>query len=142
MQDQSSDAARRAKIIERVRALLAMTTKNGCTEAEAMTAAAKAAELMEEYDLELRDVKSLEDERIPQQSRPFAADGRPREMHAAGIYVSLAIANFFDCKCWRSGTEVIFFVLRSRRRQQLSCRQPLGISQLRGPRIVCPMWSP
>ena len=105
----TSDAAKRVKLIERVRALLAMTTKNGCTEAEAMVAAAKAAQLMEEYDLELGDVKSLNDERIAQQSRPFAADGRPREMHAAGIYVSLAIANFFDCKCWRSGTEVIFF---------------------------------
>ena len=28
----------REKLLERVRALLAMTTKNGCTEAEAMTA--------------------------------------------------------------------------------------------------------
>jgi Protein of unknown function (DUF2786) len=89
MQDQISDTVKCAKIIERVRALLAMTTKNGCTEAEAMTAAVKAAELMEQYDLELGDVRSLEDERIAQQSKPFAADGRPREMHAAGIYVSL-----------------------------------------------------
>ena len=112
MQDQTSDAFKSAKIIERVRALLAMTTKNGCTEAEAIAAAAKAAELLEQYDLELKDVKSLEDERIAQQSRPFASDGRPREMHAAGIYVSLAIANFFDCKCWRSGIEVIFFGMK------------------------------
>jgi hypothetical protein len=109
---QSSDAIRRAKIIERARALLVMTTKNGCTEAEAMTAAAKAAELMEQYDLELKDVKSLEDERIAQQSKPFAADGRPREMHAAGIYVAVAIANFFDCKCWRNATDVVFFGLK------------------------------
>jgi hypothetical protein len=106
------DAAKRARMIERVRALLAMTTKNGGTEAEAMSAAAKAAELMEQYDLELADVKSLEDERIGQQSKPFAADGRPREMHAAGIYVSVAIANFFDCKCWRNATEVIFFGMK------------------------------
>jgi hypothetical protein len=34
------------KLIERVRALLAIDTKNGCTEAEAMTAAALAAKLM------------------------------------------------------------------------------------------------
>jgi hypothetical protein len=71
---------------------------------------------MEEYDLELKDVKSLEDERIAQQSQPFATEGRPREMHSAGIYVSVAIANFFDCKCWRSGwrsgTEVIFFGMK------------------------------
>jgi hypothetical protein len=112
MQDQTSDAVRRAKIIERVRALLAMTTKNGCTEAEAMAAATKAAELMEQYDLELKDVKSLEDERIAQQSKPFADDGRPREMHAAGIYVATAIANFFDCKCWRNATEIIFFGMK------------------------------
>jgi hypothetical protein len=41
-----------------------MTTKNGCTEAEAMAAAALAAELREEYDLELKDVKHFEDERV------------------------------------------------------------------------------
>lgn len=71
------------KLIERVGVLLAMTTKNGCTEAEAMTATALAAKLMEQHDLEAKDVAALKDERIAQQSKPFASAKRPREMHAA-----------------------------------------------------------
>lgn len=98
-----------AKSFERVRALLAMTTKNGCTEAEAMTAAAMAAKLMEQHDLEAKDVAALKDERIAQQSWPFASTERARKMHAAGIYVAVTIAEFFDCKCWRNYTEIIFF---------------------------------
>ena len=35
-------------VLERLRALLAMTAEHGCTEAEAMTAAAKAAKIMAE----------------------------------------------------------------------------------------------
>jgi hypothetical protein len=38
----------RDKILDRVRAMLSMTVANGCTEAEAMVAAGKAAALMEE----------------------------------------------------------------------------------------------
>ena len=58
-----ASAVEREKLMDRVRALLAMTTSNGCTEAEATTAAAKAAKLMEEHDLKLTDVNSLKDER-------------------------------------------------------------------------------
>src|SRR5262245_57916876 len=112
--------ARRERIIERVRALLAMTVVNGCTEAEAMLAAAKAAKLMEEYDLAVTNVKSFKDERIAQQSKPFAATERSREIHAAGIYVAMAVAEFFDCKCWRNHTEIIFF-RHARRRAPRSC---------------------
>src|SRR5262249_12018360 len=102
----------RAKIIERVRALLTMTVENGCTEAEAMTAATLAAKLMEDYDLAITDMKSVYDERIAQQSKPFQSSWNVRQMHAAGIYVAVAVAEFFDCKCWRNQTEIIFFGLR------------------------------
>jgi hypothetical protein len=44
-------SAYRAKILARLKALLAMTTENSCTESEAMVAAEKASALMEEYDL-------------------------------------------------------------------------------------------
>ncbi|MGQ0672118.1 MAG: DUF2786 domain-containing protein [Hyphomicrobium sp.] len=108
----NTDAAKRAKIIEKVRALLSMTTANGCTEAEALTAAGMASKLMEEYDLALGDVRSIEDERIAQQSKPFSSAERPREMHAAGIYVAPAVGEFFDCRIWRSYSDIIFFGLR------------------------------
>lgn len=43
--------------VERIRKLLAMTVANGCTEAEAMAAAEKAARLMAELGLELGDLQ-------------------------------------------------------------------------------------
>jgi len=45
----STETGQRAKILERVRALLSMTIENSCSENEAMTAADKAANLMEEW---------------------------------------------------------------------------------------------
>ena len=41
----------RSKIAARIRALLAKTVENGCTEAEALSAAAKVAELLDRHDL-------------------------------------------------------------------------------------------
>jgi len=33
-------------------------------------------------------------------------------MHAAGIYVAVTVAEFFDCKCWRNDTEIVFFGMK------------------------------
>lgn len=43
--------------IRRIRSLLEKTVENGCTEAEAMLAAEKAADLMAEYELTLTDIE-------------------------------------------------------------------------------------
>lgn len=45
------------KIKRRIRGLLSKTVDNGVTEGEAMLAAAKAAELMEKYDIETADLE-------------------------------------------------------------------------------------
>lgn len=99
----------REKIVERVRALLSMTVENGCTESEAMVAAEKAAKLMEAYDLTFTDVEDVNDTRIAQQSAPMQSAQNRRHMHPAGLYAAVAIGEFFDCKCWRDQTEIIFF---------------------------------
>ena len=41
----------------RIQGLRAKTTANGCTEGEALLAAAKVAELLDRYDLSLTDVE-------------------------------------------------------------------------------------
>lgn len=105
-------SAQSAKIIGRVRLLLAMTTANGCTEAEAMSAAAKAAELMTEHDLAIVDIGSIKDESVSRQSKPCASNERPREMHPAGLYAAVTVGEFFDCRCWRDQTSIVFFGLR------------------------------
>lgn len=55
-----SDA--RKKMLEKVRAILAKTMGNGCTEEEAMTALAKARELMATYEISEEDVAAFEQE--------------------------------------------------------------------------------
>lgn len=47
----------REKIAGRIRALLAKTVENGCTEDEAIAAAAKAADLLRQYNLTLDEVE-------------------------------------------------------------------------------------
>jgi hypothetical protein len=54
------DGERRKKISAKIRALLAKTVENGCTEEEAVAAAAKAAELLDLYDLDLDEVEMRE----------------------------------------------------------------------------------
>jgi hypothetical protein len=52
MTEQQNDS-----IKKKIRALLSKTVENGVTEGEAMLAAAKAAELMEKYDIETADLE-------------------------------------------------------------------------------------
>ena len=48
------------KLKTRIQALRAKTIDNGCTEDEALSAAAKVAELLDRYDLSLTDVEIRE----------------------------------------------------------------------------------
>jgi hypothetical protein len=107
----SIDDGSRAKIVERVRALLAMNTENGCTEAEAMTAADMAGRMMQQYDLTIEDIEALKREAVEPQARPFGKTQRSPELHPAAKHCSVAVAAFFDCRVWRSGTEIVFLGL-------------------------------
>ncbi len=103
----SSDT--RAKIVLKLRALLAKTVENGATEHEALAAAEKASELMEEYDLSYTDVEQVRDERYGARRRPFAGGTSRRRTHHEASMVHGAIQRFCDCKCWYSGVELVFF---------------------------------
>ncbi len=48
------------KLKTRIQALRAKTIGNGCTEDEALSAAAKVAELLDRYDLSLSDIEMRE----------------------------------------------------------------------------------
>jgi hypothetical protein len=96
----------------RIKGLRAKTTDNGCTEAEALSAAAKVAELLDRYDLSLTDVEIRDAacERLEYQTR-----------HNKRILLEDcigAVANFCDCRVWREKTPTgdpryVFFGLRS-----------------------------
>ncbi len=68
----SQDALERVKRV--IRALQAKSTDNGCTEEEAMEAARKMGELLEQYDLGIDEVGVREDASECRENEVYAAD--------------------------------------------------------------------
>ncbi|MDR7117419.1 DUF2786 domain-containing protein [Caulobacter sp. BE254] len=100
------------KLKTRIQGLCAKTTDNGCTEDEALSAAAKVAELLSRYDLSLTDVeiRDASCERLEYQTH------RNKRI-PLGDCIG-AIANFCDCRVWREknptgDARYVFFGLRS-----------------------------
>lgn len=92
----------RVKILAKIRALMAKTTENGCTEAEAMSALEKAREMMDAYEVTAADV-----ELKGESAQVFAS--MARDPHKVRASLAMAIARFCDCKCWKSSDGAIKF---------------------------------
>jgi hypothetical protein len=100
------------KLKTRIQGLRAKTIDNGCTEGEALAAAAKVAELLDRYDLSLTDVE-LRD--APCERRAYETHRKKRIPLDDCIG---AIADFCDCRVWREKNPAgearyVFFGLRS-----------------------------
>ena len=83
------------KLKARLQALRAKTITNGCTEEEALSAAAKVAELLDRHDLSISDLEIREElcgQAVVESNR------KQRQPISACIP---AIADFCDCKAWR-----------------------------------------
>jgi hypothetical protein len=107
-----SDLAALDKLKMRIQALRAKTVDNGCTEDEALSAAAKVAELLDRYDLSLTDVEIRE---APCERREYETHRNKRIPLDDCIG---AVANFCDCRVWREKnlageSRYVFFGLRS-----------------------------
>ncbi len=93
--------------INRVRALLAKTVDNGATEAEALSAAAKAKEIMAQYQVSLTDTQIREE---------GCVTGSP-EKYTGGWDVqtrlAVSLAAFCDCRVWKSKGQIKYFGLES-----------------------------
>ena len=98
------------KLKTRLQGLRAKTMANGCTEAEALSAAAKVAELLDRHDLSLSDLELREE--LCERS-VIETNRKQRQPISACIP---AIAEYCDCKVWRekdaSGIRYVFFGLR------------------------------
>src|SRR5579864_4905202 len=106
------DLAALDRLKTRIQGLRSKTTDNGCTEAEALLAAAKVAELLDRYDLSLTDVEIRD---APCEQREYETYRKKRVPIDGCIS---AIANFCDCRVWRERNQVgdaryVFFGLRS-----------------------------
>ena len=92
---QTSNPAALDKLKLRIQALRAKTIANGCTEDEALSAAAKVAELLDRHDLSLSDVELRAS---PCERRVYETHRKKRIPLDDCIG---AIAHFCDCRVWR-----------------------------------------
>jgi hypothetical protein len=90
----SSAAADIDRVIQRIQALRTRTADRGCTEAEAMAAAAKVSELLARHDLTLDEVSV----RRSDCEGVSVATGRKRRAPVDSCAQS--IAEFCDCRVW------------------------------------------
>jgi hypothetical protein len=100
------------KLKSRIQALRAKTIDNGCTEDEALSAAAKVAELLDRHDLSLTDIE-LREEHC---ERAEFATGRRKRIPLDECVG--AVAAFCDCQVWREKgatgeLRYVFFGLRA-----------------------------
>lgn len=108
----TADPAALDKLRTRIQALRAKTIDNGCTEDEALSAAAKVAELLDRYDLSMTDVELRE---APCERVEYETWRKKRIPLDDCIG---AVAEFCDCKVWREKNphgeaRYVFFGLRS-----------------------------
>ena len=106
------DLAALDRLKTRIQGLRSKTMDNGCTQAEALLAAAKVAELLDRYDLSLTDVE-IRDTACEQREYETYRKKRVPLDGCIG-----AIANFCDCRVWREKNQAgearyVFFGLRS-----------------------------
>ena len=88
-------ATEREKVMDRIAALRAKTILNGCTEEEALSAAAKVAELLDRHALSMSDVEMRAS---PCERLVFETRRNKRIPFDACV---AAIAHFCDCMVWR-----------------------------------------
>ena len=98
------------KLKGRLQALRAKTVANGCTEEEALSAAAKVAELLDRHDMSLSDLEIREE----QCEQSVIETGKKQRQPISACIP--AIADYCDCKVWREkderGIRYVFFGLR------------------------------
>jgi len=105
------DSAEVDRVIQRIKGLRSKTLEQGCTEEEAMAAAAKVAELLDRYGLTL-DEATLREE----QCEGLRVETDRKRMAPVDDCL-VAIASFCDCRVWRETTSegtlrAVFFGLR------------------------------
>ena len=110
--NQHPNLAELDKLKTRIQALRAKTIDNGCTEDEALSAAAKVAEMLDRYDLSLTDIDIRE---APCERLEYETYRKKRIPLDDCIG---AVAMFCDCRVWREKNQAgqsryVFFGLRS-----------------------------
>jgi hypothetical protein len=98
------------KTIERIKALMAKTVKNGATEAEAMAATAKVSKIMADHNLSMAEVRSHKKSLFGFHSSD--ALGPYKKLHEARYLID-SIAALTDTKGYRIENRPLFFGARA-----------------------------
>ena len=88
-----------SKVKARIRALAAKTVERGCSEAEALAAAAKVGELLDVYGLSMSEVE-LREEACVQRRAAFTGPAR-----TALRWLYPALLRFCECRGWTDGRQ-------------------------------------
>lgn len=92
----------RKKMLDRVRALLAKTMANGCTEGETMAALDKARELMAAYEINESDV-------LPETERARIHATGKDDPYSIKSRLAMGVAGFTRCRVWKNARNGITF---------------------------------
>jgi len=85
-------------LVDKIKALLNKTVKNGCTEAEALAALGKARAMMDAYEVTAEELQLSKVEAAILRGEPSDA----RDPHQIKWYLGSAVGEFCDCEIWRS----------------------------------------
>jgi len=93
--------ADRDAIIEKIKALFAKTTENGCTEGEMLSALDKAAALQDAYDITDEELQIAKDEAVSMHADP----PNLKDPHQIKWRLSYGVAQFCDVRIFRTRRE-------------------------------------
>lgn len=93
----------RKKLLDRIKAILAKTMENGCTEGEAMAALAKARELMATYEIDEKELEEFNKEKTIQFKTA------PSDPYDIKRNLCVNVGKFTSTKAFRDREEVINF---------------------------------
>jgi Protein of unknown function (DUF2786) len=95
----------REGLLDKIRALLAKTVGNGCTEAEALAALAKARAIMDAYAVEDDELTLTQEEKAILRREPADA----KDPHKIKQYLATSVAEFCECTAWRDCEKRLVF---------------------------------
>lgn len=93
----------RKKMLEKVKAILSKTMENGCTEGEAMAALAKARELMATYEIDEKELHSIDTDKAT------IFKTAPSDPYEIKRNLSVNVGKFTSCKAFRDRENIISF---------------------------------
>jgi Protein of unknown function (DUF2786) len=99
----------REGLLEKIRGLLAKTLDNGCTEAEAMTALAKARAMIDAHAVSESELNLTKEEKAILRREPPGT----KDSHRIKWRLTYAVAQFCGCRAWRENRVLVFCGLPS-----------------------------